>query len=402
MRVMQWLTGCFVAGIFLLGCSKSNNKPEEKPVVKNDSAAYDLENFPEGARPREVGLKLTERLLQTNYSYWGNIYSQYTADHITYPDVCAWLGALWFSKSVGNDVLYNQLVARFEPLFTTQKHLQPNVNTTADNKVDYYVFGAVPLEIYTQKKESRYKELGMKYADGQWALPSKPTASQKDWHDDGYSWQTRLWIDDMFMITALQAQAYLATGDEKYIERTAREVVLYLDRLQRDNGLFYHAPNAPFFWARGDGWMAVGMTEILRILPKTAQYDLYRTRIMKGYKDMMATLLRYQAPGGMWGQLIDNISSWKETSGSAMFTYALISGVRNGWLDKEKYGAAARKAWLSLLTYLEPNYDIREVCEGTGARNDYQYYLDRRRWIGDLHGQAAMLWCAYALSSPIK
>ena len=85
-----------------------------------------------------------------------------------------------------------------------------------------------------------------------------------------------------------------------------------------------------------------------------------------------------------------------------MFTYALISGVRNGWLDEEKYGAAARRAWLSLLTYLEPNYDIREVCEGTGARNDYQYYLDRRRWIGDLHGQAAMLWCAYALCSPPK
>src|SRR5690606_7488198 len=137
------------------------------------------------------------------------------------------------------------------------------------------------------------------YADGQWTLPSNATQPQKDWYADGYSWQTRLWIDDMFMITALQAQAYLATGDEKYIDRTAKEMVLYLDRLQRGNGLFFHAPDAPFFWARGNGWMAVGMAEVLRALPKEARYNVYRERIMTGYQAMMATLLKYQMNDGM-------------------------------------------------------------------------------------------------------
>lgn len=394
----------FFTAALLFSCSKRHVAPgtEPGPDAEEDSTAYDLVNFPEGSQPEKIGIKLTQRFLQTKPSFWGNVNSQYTADHITYPDVCAWLGACWFTKATKNDALYNALVDKFEPLFTTEKHLQPDLNTTAGNKVDYYVFGAVPLEIYTRKDESRYKELGMKYADGQWTLPATATPSQKDWHADGYSWQTRLWIDDMFMITALQAQAYLATGDERYIERTAREMVLYLDRLQRDNGLFFHAPDAPFFWARGNGWMAVGMTEVLRILPKAARYHVYRERIMDGYQQMMATLLKYQMPDGMWGQLIDNMSSWKETSGSAMFAYAMITGVRNGWLDKEKYGTAARKAWLALLTYLDTNYDIRNVCEGTGAKNDYQYYLDRRRWTGDLHGQAALLWCAYALTGPAK
>lgn len=404
MKLSVLPAGLFFTAVLLFSCSKGNVEPEPEPGpdVKKDSMAYDLSNFPEGSQPEKIGIKLTERFLQTKHSFWGNINSQYTADHITYPDVCAWLGAFWFTKATKNDTLYNALVDKFEPLFTTDNHLQPDLNTTAANKVDYYVFGAVPLEIYTRKKESRYKDLGMKYADGQWTLPSKATQSQKDWYADGYSWQTRLWIDDMFMITALQAQAYLATEDEKYIERTAREMVLYLDRLQRNNGLFFHAPDAPFFWARGDGWMAVGMTEVLRILPKEARYNVYRERIMKGYQQMMTTLLKYQMPDGMWGQLIDNMSAWKETSGSAMFTYAMITGVKNGWLDKEKYGTAARKAWLTLLTYLDANYDIRNVCEGTGAKNDYQYYLDRRRWTGDLHGQAALLWCAAALSAPAK
>ena len=54
-----------------------------------------------------------------------------------------------------------------------------------------------------------------------------------------------------------------------------------LIHLQKPNGLFYHAPDVPFFWGRGDGWMAVGMSELLRSLPKNnPNYE----RIMKGYK----------------------------------------------------------------------------------------------------------------------
>jgi rhamnogalacturonyl hydrolase YesR len=386
------------------GCNKDSKKENPDPVGVEDpdTLSYDLDSFPNGSKPEEIGIKLTERFLQTPHSYWGNVSTDKTADHITYPDVCAWLGALWFAQKVGNEDLYNKLVGKFELLLTVEKNLQPSLTPSAGNKVDYYVFGALPLEIYKRNKDIRYKELGLKYADGQWSLPTNATQAQKDWHNGGYSWQTRLWIDDMFMITALQAQAYLATGDEKYIERAAREMVLYLDRLQRDNGLFYHAASAPFFWVRGNGWMAVGMTEVLRMLPANSRYDTYRERILEGYRKMMEGLLRYQIYDGMWGQLIDNMSSWKETSGTAMFTYAMITGVRNGWLDKVKYGTAARKAWLSLLKYLSGDYNIRNVCEGTGEKNDYQYYLNRKRLTGDLHGQAALLWCAFALSDLSK
>lgn len=66
-------------------------------------------------------------------------------------------------------------------------------------------------------------------------------------------------------------------------------------------------------------------------------------------------------------------------------------------LEEEKYGTVARKGWLALLTYLDSKNDITEVCEGTGIGYSYEYYRDRRRWVGDLHGQAALMWCAYAL-----
>lgn len=361
--------------------------------------SYDLKNFPKGCQPEEIGIKLTERYLGMPHSFWGKINTNAKVNEVSYPDVCTWLGALWFTTATKNDSLYDKLVERFEPLFTTEKHLQPSLRPTQNNVVDYYVFGSVPLEIYKRTKDPRYLELGMKYADGQWTLPQNPKATEKKWHDDGYSWQTRLWIDDMFMITAVQAQAYLVTGDRKYIDRASREMALYLDRIQRPNGLFYHFPDVPIFWGRGDGWMAVGMAEMLRILPKD---DPNKARIEAAYRKMMETLLRYQSYDGMWHQVIDDPNSWKETSSTAMFTYAMVMGVKNGWLDKKSYGTAARKAWLSLLTYLDENYDIRNVCEGTGAKNDYQYYLDRRKIKGDLHGQAPMLWCAYALASDGK
>ena len=66
-------------------------------------------------------------------------------------------------------------------------------------------------------------------------------------------------------------------------------------------------------------------------------------------------------------------------------------------LEDGKDGRAARKGWLGLVSYLEPNGDLRNVCQGTAKKNDLQYYLDRQRLTGDLHGQAPVLWCATAL-----
>ena len=46
---------------------------------------------------------------------------------------------------------------------------------------------------------------------------------------------------------------------------------------------------------------------------------------MAGYKLMMAALLKYQAPDGMWRQLIDRDEAWEESSSSGMFTFALVT-----------------------------------------------------------------------------
>jgi unsaturated rhamnogalacturonyl hydrolase len=350
--------------------------------ISQTHSQSDLKVFPKGTSPQEIGLRVATHFAESPHP---------RKNRIIYPEVCAWYGALTFADLTKNKMLSNQLEQRLAKLVSEEKALIPPAN-----HVDFNVFGTIPLEQYLQTKNPEYLKLGIAIADSQWLAPTGKLATPEaiNYHERGYTYQTRLWIDDMFMITEVQSQAYRATGDVKYINRAAREMVLYLDSLQKPNGLFYHAPDVPYFWSRGDGWMAAGMSELLRALPKN---NPDRPRIMRGYKLMMESLLKYQTKEGMWNQLIDDPNSWAETSGTGMFTFAMITGVKNGWLDKKTYGKPARKGWLALITYINENNDVREVCEGTNKKNDHQYYLDRKRIVGDMHGQAPVLWCASAL-----
>ncbi|GAA4203091.1 hypothetical protein GCM10022289_18810 [Pedobacter jeongneungensis] len=341
-----------------------------------------LKDFPEGFGPKEVGKRLAYRFLDRKHML-------HAGKWISYPETFNWTGALRYAKLTKDKKLLSLLEERFEKLTSQEKQLLPIMN-----HVDLNMFGSLPLELYQITKDKRYFDLGIPYADTQWAVPQNADKKQKEWAGKGFSWQTRLWIDDMYMITIVQAQAYKATGDRKYIERAASEMVLYLDELQRPNGLFYHAPDVPFYWGRGNGWMAAGMTELLRLLPKD---NKDRPRILKGYETMMKSLKDFQRPGGMWNQLIDEPDCWAETSGSAMFAYALISGVKQGWLDKQEYAPVARKAWLAMVPYINEKGDVAEVCVGTNKKNDKQYYYDRPRNVGDSHGQSPYLWCTFAL-----
>ena len=149
-----------------------------------------------------------------------------------------------------------------------------------------------------------------------------------------------------------------------------------------------HAPDVPFYWGRGNGWVAAGMAELLRSLP---QDHPRRARILEGYRKMMKSLLEFQGKDGMWRQLIDHPEAWPETSSTGMFTFAMVTGVKNGWLDAETYGPAARKAWLALVGYIDQNADVTSVCAGTNKLNDLAYYLARPRMTGDFHGQAPVL-----------
>jgi unsaturated rhamnogalacturonyl hydrolase len=329
-------------------------------------------NWPAKSSPQEVGKLVAEHFVPSPHQYTPTIH---------YAEVATWYGALTFAQLTHDDALRTELIRKFEPLMPGGAEA---ARIPIRRHVDDEIFGVVPLEIAVQTKDAKYLAEGRKWADRQW---EKPLAN-------GLSVGTRFWIDDMYMLTILQLEAYRATGDRMYLDRAAKEMVAYLDRLQQPNGLFFHAEDVHFFWGRGDGWVAAGMTEMLRSFPADHPD---RARILASYRKMMASLLKYQGKDGMWRQLIDQDDTWPESSSSAMFTFAMVSGVKNGWLDGPTYGPAARRGWLAVIGYIDQNQDVTSVCEGTNKLADHDYYLARRRRTGDFHGQAPVLWAASAL-----
>ena len=329
-------------------------------------------SWPAGRSPQEIGKRLAEHFL---------VMPHQGKTTIVYSEAGTWYGALTFAQISHDTGLRDRLIRKFEPL--TPGGAEADRIPRRDH-VDDSVFGIVPLAIAIQTHDRKYLDFGLTFADRQW---EHPTA-------DGLSQETRFWIDDMYMLIILQLEAFRATGDRKYLDRDADEMVAYLDKLQQPSGLFYHAPDVPFYWGRGDGWVAAGMAEILQSLPPDHPR---RARIMKSYKLMMSALLKFQADDGMWRQLIDRDDSWEESSATGMFTFAMITGVKNGWLDAATYGPAARKGWIAVTGYIDQNDDVTGVCEGTNKMNSLDWYLNRQRRTGDFHGFEPILWSAAAL-----
>lgn len=337
------------------------------------TAKPNLTNWPAGSDPRTVGLRVAENYLERQYR-------TNKTGFIVYPEICAAFGALRFADATGNTNLEQKLITRFAPvLLPGNKVLIP-----PGGHVDNSVFGVMPLEIFLLAADTNFLALGVSMADAQWVNPLT----------NGLTRETRWWVDDAYMIGSLQIQAYRATHDMKYADHVATQLAAYLDRLQEANGLFHHGPEAPFYWSRGNGWVAASLAEVLQSLPPThPQY----ARLMAGYQKMMLGLKNCQAPSGLWHQLLDDPASFEETSGTGMFTYAMIVGVKHGWLAAVEYGDTARHGWLALCEKIDAKSNLTEICVGTNQSKDKQFYLDRPRQAGDLHGQAPVLWCAWAL-----
>lgn len=355
------------AGMVIIGAAAQSRAQQEG-----------FSNWPEGASPQVIGKRVAENFLVRPYRAQSD--PSKASIGIIYPEVCTWYGALTVAQLTHDKDLQARLIKKLDQLMTP-----PDSSMISRSPhVDFRVFGAVPLEIYIQTKEQKYLDLGKGFADSQWEDPTP----------DGITREARYWIDDMYMITAVQVQAYRATGDPKYVDRAALAMAAYLDKLQQPNGLFFHALDTPFCWGRGNGWVAAGMAELLRSLPENHSK---RARVMEGYRKMMESLLKYQGEDGLWRQLIDHPEAWAETSCTGMFAFAMITGVKGGWLDKKTYGRAARAAWLGLVKNLDNDGNVANVCAGTNKLNDLNYYLTRPRNLGDLHGQAPILWSASAL-----
>lgn len=330
--------------------------------------------WPEEKNPLPIAEKAIGDLLSRKEFM---LYDTGSVRALHYAEACAAFGAARLAGLSGDRSTLESLAARY-----VLDKLPPN---TA-NHVDANVCGIIPLELFLHLGGPDLLSQGLVFADGQWMNP----------RSDGLSSQTRYWIDDVWMIGVLQAEAFRATGRQVYLERAALELHSYLEKLQKPSGLFFHGPEAPHYWGRGNGWVASGLAELLSVLPSS---NVHFAPLLAGYRKMMEALRVYQTPDGMWRQLIDNDAAREETSCTAMFGYAIALGTGKGLLPRSDFEPVVQKAWLALAEYIDGEGRLTEVCAGTGQKDDVDFYLERPRVTGDLHGQAALLWFIYALRS---
>ena len=195
------------------------------------------------------------------------------------------------------------------------------------------------------------------------------------------------WSDDLYLGTIATVRA----GDPEAVAAAVRLVTTTAARLQQPSGLFHHDAAAPTAWGRGNGFGALGLSELLTVLPadhpeRDAVLDIHRRHL--------AGLRAHQAPDGMWHQIVDVPGSYRETSVTAMTLTAMARGLRLGWLD-ESYRPVVDRAWRALLAHVLEDGGLVDVCFSTGAGPTRRHYLDRPAVNGaDDRGGAMVLGAA--------
>ena len=150
---------------------------------------------------------------------------------------------------------------------------------------------------------------------------------------------------------------------------------------------------SPGAWSRGHGWLIRGMVDTLLLLPPESD----EAAEMRGYLQELAdALLEVQQPDGMWHCLLHRpaADSPPETSGTALIAGNLAIAVASGFLDRERYADAAKRAFAALPAYIGEDGVIRSVSPGPGPLSEVEPWAVERFPPGDEHGPFAIFFAA--------
>jgi rhamnogalacturonyl hydrolase YesR len=195
--------------------------------------------------------------------------------------------------------------------------------------------------------------------------------------------------EDMFMAGALLGRAFRITGESRYVDLLT---TLLLDgNIQQENGLFWHCRSAPYYWGRGNGFAAMGLTETLTYLPED---QAARPAIMAMYLRLVESLRLAQRPSGLLPQVLDFPGSYDEFTAACMMGYAMARGLRRGWLP-DNYRDAAELAWQGVSERIDDVGNVVDACASTGVQQNVRDYLDRPAIYGfDDRSGGFALWFA--------
>jgi unsaturated rhamnogalacturonyl hydrolase len=241
------------------------------------------------------------------------------------------------------------------------------------------------------------------------------TTSGGLWHKKIYPQQ--MWLDGLYMASPFRVMYATAFGEPVIFDDVIHQFVL-MEEHARDaqTGLLYHGWDesrkqkwadpqtgcSPSFWARGVGWFAMAIIDVLDYLPESHSG---RSKLVDILRRMSAALLHYQDPAtGLWWQVLNyqgRTGNYLESSASAMLVYVFCKAVRKGFLEKD-YLSAAGRAYRGLLENKikvdgQGRLTLEGICESAGLGGvpyrdgSFEYYISEKAVPNDFKGVGSFI-----------
>ncbi len=284
--------------------------------------------------------------------------------------------------------------------------------------IDQINSGKMLQRLYAKDYDARYRA-AIDSLSAQLAKHPR-TSEGAFWHKQRYPHQ--LWLDGVYMGMPFWAGVGAMEGDHYIVEEAAREFSIARSHLRDpDTGLYYHAwdeakqqewadpetGRSRYVWARGLGWYAMALVDILDVLP--AEIPRPRATLLEIIPELADSLVQAQDSTGVWFQIMDMpgaAGNYREASGSAMFTYFLAKAINKGYLP-ETYTEAATKAYAGLVNefvavYADGSFHVTNICQvaglGYGRDGSYRYYMSERVVEDDPKGLAPAIMAGIQIS----
>lgn len=247
-------------------------------------------------------------------------------------------------------------------------------------------------------------------------LKSQPrTSTGNFWHKQIYP--NQIWLDGLYMAQPFYMQYELTYNKGKNCHDSYQQF-LNVYRLMRDlrNGLYYHAYDdsrqsfwcdkvtglSDNFWLRALGWYAMALIDTVEIMPDSMAEE--KGELSRIYQELIDSMLPYQdEETGMFYQVVNRggISpNYLETSGSAIFAYAIMKSVRLGLLSSS-YFAYGKKAFEGIcqkyLSEKDGELQLGGICLVAGLGNKerregtFDYYMREPIVQNDAKGVAPLV-----------
>lgn len=276
--------------------------------------------------------------------------------------------------------------------------------------LDNMLTGAVLVWAYKNNPQERFQLACEKIRGAFRTYPRNPDGGF--WHADWAPHQ--MWVDGLFMGPMFLLAYGLQWQDEECLEEIQRQFeLIYLKCRKKDTGLLYHAWSSPEYadwadaqtgcspevWSEGLGWYAISLTEIMEKMPEGHPLK----EKMKGqYLALLESLLECQdKENGLWYQVVDKGAekgNWQDSSGSAMFLYALAKAADMGFLEKEKISSSLRLAYEGLKKRCQETeegfLDLYHACDGLCVQKSYEVYVGYPQIVNAKEAVASFLWAS--------